>query len=293
MYISVTFVLSVLIGILAAFGMERLDSGFRTGEQLEKIAHVAPLGLVPDQRTGGQPQDAILTHPISPYSEAIRTARTALRYSDVDNPPKVVLVTSSLPDEGKSIFAISLARSVAFSGGRALLIDCDLRRPTIAKTLNVNPSPGVLSLFDAEPDIKAAVCVEESSGMHFIPSTSGTANPQDLLGSKQFRSLIDRFRADYDLIVLDTPPVLAVSDAIVLSHIADTTMFLVRWGRTARPVVSGALKTVRQNGGHLAGVILSRVDFRRHAAYGYGDSGYFYGYYGKHYGAYDKTYGKG
>lgn len=293
LFISLVFLSSIVVGLGAAFAVEQLDNGFRTGEQLEKIAHVTPLGLVPDVRNEKDPpQETVVTHPVSPYAESIRTIRTALRYSDVDNPPKVILITSSLPDEGKSVFALSLARSVSFSGGRSLLVDCDLRRPSIAKLLHSEDGPGLLSLFESDASIARAIRVDAESGMHYIAAAGGTANPQDLLGSRHFRTVLQDLRQKYDLIVLDTPPVLAVSDALILSHSADTTMFLVRWGRTARPVVTGALKSFRQHGGHLAGVVLSRVDFRRHATYGYGDAGYYYGYYGRHYASYDQPYVK-
>lgn len=285
--ILITLVGSSIIGLFAAFAVERLDNGFRTGEQLEKLAQVPALGLVPNEsRSGISPIDTIIKKPVSPYSEAIRTIRTSLRYSRVDDPPRVVMVTSSLPAEGKSVFALSLARSVASSGGRALLIDCDLRRPTLASNLGVDANPGLLGLFEEGVSLESVRRVEEMSGMHFIPTSPGTPNPQDLLGSKHMKTLLDNMRDQYDLIVLDSPPVLAVSDALILSHIVDTTMFLVRWGKTPRPVVTGALKAFRSNGGNLAGVVLSRVDFRQHATYGYGDSGYYYGHYGKHYASY-------
>ncbi|PKU24451.1 GumC family protein [Telmatospirillum siberiense] len=285
--ILIAFFASGFLGLFVAFGAERLDNGFRTGEQLEKIAQVPALGLVPDEtKTSMSAVDTILKRPIAPYSEAIRTIRTALRYSNVDSPPRVVLVTSSLPAEGKSVFSLSLARSVASSGGRALIIDCDLRRPTLARNLNVEAKPGLLSLFDDKADLASVLRVEASSGMHFIPSSPGTPNPQDLLGSKHMRTFIESMRGQYDLIVLDTPPLLAVSDALILSHLADTTIFLVRWGKTPRPVAMGALKSFHNNGGDLAGVVLTRVDFRRHATYGYGDAGYYYGHYGKHYAGY-------
>ncbi len=283
MLIGIAFVGSTLLGICTAFGVERLDIAFRTGEQLEKFAQVTSLGMTPALKSRHLPYSAVVKNPTSPYSEAIRMIRAALRYSDIDNPPKVVLVTSSLVNEGKSVTALSLARSVACSGGKALLIDCDLRRPSIGKALSLQRGKGIPSLFEPAPDIRAAIQVDPSSGMHFICSTGGTSNPPDLLGSNQLRVIIDELRADYDMIVLDTPPVLAVSDAYILSHIADTTIFLVRWGQTPRRVVLGALRSFRLNGGNLAGVILSRVDLRRHAMYGYGDSGYFYGRYGKQY----------
>jgi capsular exopolysaccharide synthesis family protein len=282
---------SCMIGALAAFGMERLDVGFRTGEQFEKMVSVPVLGLEPALYSGEVPHDVVVQRPVSSYSESIRSIRTALRYSDVDNPPKVVMVTSSLPDEGKTVFALSLARSVAKSGGKALLIDCDLRRPSIAKQFNVESKPGLLAFFDDGADKSKIISVDAESGLHFIATPSGTPNPQDLLGSKHMKALIDVMRDRYDLIVLDTPPLLAVSDALVLSHAVDATIFLVRWAKTPRQVVLGALKSFRTLGGRLAGVVLSRVDMRQHATYGYGDPGYYYGYYGR-YSGYD-TYGHG
>lgn len=286
--IALSFGGSIWIGILAAFAAERLDHGFRTSDQFERLARIPVLGLVPDEDTGQPPIDTIVRQPICPYSEAIRTIRTALRYSRVDDPPKVVMVTSSLPAEGKSVFSVSLARSVARSGGRALVIDCDLRRPSLAKLLKVDPKPGILALFEEGTSLDAVICVEEFSGMHYIPSTAGTPNPQDLLGSKHMASLINSLRSQYDLIVLDTPPILAVSDALILSHLVDTALFLVRWGKTPRPVVLGAFKSFQANGANLAGAVLTRVNFRRHATYGYGDVGYYYGHYGKHYATYGR-----
>lgn len=275
------FIVSLMTGVFAAFGMERLDNGFRTGEQFERITDIPVLGLEPDLADGA-PHDIVVERPVSAYSEAIRSIRTSLRYSHVDKPPKIIMVTSSLPDEGKTVFALSLARSVAKSGGRSLLIDCDLRRPSMAKILNIDPTPGLLAVFDGTKDLSKVIKVDEPSGMHFIAVASGTPNPQDLLGSNQMKSFLDSLRDQYDLIVLDTPPILAVSDGIVLSHLVDTTIFLVRWAKTPRTVVLGALKTLRTVGGNVAGVVLSRVNLRQHAHYGYGDPGYYYGYYGEY-----------
>jgi capsular exopolysaccharide synthesis family protein len=287
--IGFAFLGSFVIGGMVAFGMERLDVGFRTGEQFERLVHVPVLGLEPALFTGEEAHEVVVQRPVSSYSESIRSIRTALRYSDVDNPPKVIMVTSSLPDEGKTVFALSLARSVAKSGGKALLIDCDLRRPSIAKQFGVESNPGLLAFFDDAADKSKIICIDAESGLHYIPTPSGTPNPQDLLGSKHMKALIDVMRERYDLIVLDTPPLLAVSDPLVLSHSVDATVFLVRWARTPRQVVLGAMKSFRTLGGKLAGVVLSRVDMRQHATYGYGDPGYYYGYYGR-YSGYD-TYG--
>jgi polysaccharide biosynthesis transport protein len=141
----------------------------------------------------------------------------------------------------------------------------------------------LLDVFGEGADQDSLIRVDQTSGMHYLPASRGTANPQDLLASRHMRSFLERMRARYDLIVLDSPPVLAVSDAIVLSHVVDTTMFLVRWEKTPRHVVSGAVKLLRTNGGPVAGVVLSRLNARRHATYGYGDAAYYYGRYSDYY----------
>ncbi len=287
--VGFSFLVSLLVGAAAAFILERLDNGFRSAEQVEKLLGVSTLGLVPGVVRQELPQDVVVKRPTSQYSEAIRSIRTALRYSDVDNPPKVVLITSSLSGEGKTVFAGSLARSVARSGGKSLLVDCDLRRPSVAKLLGVNGEPGMLDVFAENANIDALIRVDEESGMHYIPSKGGTANPQDLLSSQQMRSFLERMRARYDLIVLDAPPVLAVSDPIILSHFVDTTIYLVRWETTPRPIVTGAVRMLRSNGGDIAGVVLSRVNARKHATYGYGDNGYYYGRYSNYYGYHEAT----
>ena len=277
LYLSVAGAAALFCGILVALFLERLDNGFRTSDQLEKSLALPTLGMVPQLTRGKRPERVVVAEPVSQYSEAIRSVRTALRFSDVDDPPKLVLVTSSLPSEGKTVFAVSLARSVARSGGRALLIDCDLRRPGVAKMLGATEGPGLVDLFEGNARPESVVRVDESSGVHFVSAKGGTANPQDLLGSQHMRSFLEGMRAHYDLVVIDSPPVLAVSDAIVLSHIVDTTMYIVRWERTPRQAVIGAVKQLRANGGHLAGAVLSRVNTRRHRSYNYADSAYYYG----------------
>lgn len=276
---------AIIIGVAAALGVERLDNGFRTPDQIEALLGVPTLGLVPLVDGEASPVDIVVKHPTQPFSESIRTVRTVLRYSNIDNPPKIVLVTSSLPVEGKTVFAACLARSAARSGARVLLVECDLRRPSLSNHLGSQEIglPGILTRLDETDDISGLVQMDPASGMHFVPAVGGASNPQDLLSSQHMRRFLDLARERYDLVVLDSPPVLAVSDAVVLSHIADTTIFLVRWETTPRQIVVGALKQFAANGGNLAGVVLSRVNVRKHSLYGYGDHAYYYGRYGDYY----------
>lgn len=283
-FIEIALALSLIVGVLLAFVIEHLDNGFRTGEQIEKTAGVPFLGHVPAILTGKLPHHLVVQQPVSAYAEAIRSVRTALRFSQVDNPPKVVLVTSSLPNEGKTTFAVSLAQSVARSGARALLIDCDLRHPSVARLFDAPKGPGLLSLFKDGADLSQMIQVDGASRLHYIPVQGGTSNPQDLLGSQHMKEFLKRIRDQYELIVLDAPPVLAVTDSLVLSHVVDAALFLVQWEQTPRQIALGALKLMQTQGTHLAGVVLTRVNVRKHAKYGYGDSGYYYGRYGTYYG---------
>ena len=277
LYLTTAFAVSVFCGLLVAMILEWLDNGFRTSDQLEKTLGLSTLGMVPQIARTRKPSMRVVDQPVSQYSEAIRSIRTALRYSHVDDPPKIVLVTSSLPSEGKTVFAASMVRSVARSGGRALLIDADLRRPGVARLMDTTGELGLTDLFDDTATVDSIIQVDESSGAHFIPAKGGTANPQDLLGSQHMRSFLDQMRARYDLIVVDSPPILAVSDAIILSHSVDTTIYVVQWEKTPRQAVAGAVKMLRANGGNVAGAVMTRVNTRRHAYYGYGDSAYYYG----------------
>jgi len=276
--IGAAFAGSLIIGFFAAFAVERLDNTFRTGEQLERASRVPVLAVVPNADLGATPQNEVIEEPFSVFSETIRMVRTALRYSASGAPPKVVMVTSSVPEEGKTVMTISLARSAAYSGVRTLLIDCDLRKPSLAKMLGVPASRGVLALFDENADASDVIEVDKASGMHFMTAAEGPPNTQTLLASKPLEDFINAKRAEYDLIVIDSPPVMAVSDAMVLSHLVDTSILLVRWASTPRPVVLGALRNFRALGGQVAGTVLSRVDLMRHAAYHSGD---LVGYYGE------------
>lgn len=277
MLMSMALVISAFLGLALAFALEYLDNGYRTGEQVEQDLGVRALGLVPNVSGADTPHGAIVAHPKALYSEAVRSVRTALRYTNVDRPPKLVLVTSSLPGEGKTVMALSLARSVARSGGKALIVDCDLRRPGIAKLTGCGTERNLLDLFDgAEPE--TLIARDPGSGADVVTVKSGTANPQDVLGSERMQSFLKAMRGRYDLVVLDAPPALVVNDPIVLSHFVDATVFLVRWEKSSRKSVRQGLQRLQADGANVVGAVVSRVNSRKHARYGYSDSAYYYYY---------------
>jgi succinoglycan biosynthesis transport protein ExoP len=283
LFIALALLGSSLIGVLAAILSERLDNGFRSAEQIEHLAGVSGLGMVPviPGRSGLSPraEEFVLRKPTSAFAESIRSLRTAILYSHVDKPPRALLVTSAVPEEGKSVISVSLARSAAKAGQKVLLIDADLRRPKISKMLKIKNEATLAELFAGEKTTEQVINHDPESGLDFICGRAGMPNPQDLLGSQHMRDFVRAMSQHYDLVILDSPPVLAASDSLVLSRIVDATIFVVRWERTPRQVVLGSLKQLQGVGGTVAGVVLSRVNVKKHARFGYGDHGYYYGTY--------------
>jgi capsular exopolysaccharide synthesis family protein len=277
--------ISLFLGVFLALLIERLDNGFRSPEQVERLTGVPGLGLIPAVRASrkSQPQDYLLQKPTSAYAEALQSVRTALHFSNVDHPPKVILVTSALPEEGKTTFAVSLARLAARSGLKVVLVDADMRRPKVARVLGLESDAGLRELLAGDALIPGVLHKDEPSGMHIIPSQPDTPGPQDLLGSRRMRDLIRQMSSLYDLVVIDSPPIMAVSDAVVLSGLADATLVMVRWETTPREVTISAIRQLRQSGGRIAGAVLTRVNMRKHARFSYGDSGYYYDKYKGYY----------
>src|SRR5579883_478860 len=282
LFIALALLSSALIGIVIAVIAERLDNGFRAAEQVESMTGVVGLGMIPMISGRGllrKPEDTVLRQPSSAFAESIRSARTAILYANVDKPPRVLLVTSAVPEEGKSLISVSLARSAAKAGQKVLLIDADLRRPKIAAMLKGRSDATLPELFAGKIAPEEVLNRDAESGVDFICAHAGMPNPQDLLGSQHMRDFVRSISQHYDMVVIDSPPVLAASDSLVLSRIVDATIFIVRWEKTPRQVVLGALKQIQTVGGQIAGVVLSRVNVRKHARFGYGDHGYYYGTY--------------
>jgi capsular exopolysaccharide synthesis family protein len=269
--------------MVVAFLLEYFDHGVRSAANIEQTLGIPFLGYVPRISSGHSAHRHIVEEPLSSYAEAVRSIRTALRFSNGGNSPKVIMVTSAIPTEGKTIFAASLAQSVERAGGRSILVDCDLRHPTIGKLFDIQPGPGLLSYFEGRSNLASLIHRDTNSRLNYITADERTGDPQELLDSPHMRDVLANLRNAYDCVVLDAPPVLAVSDAIVLSHLADATVFIVRWEKTPQHVAMSGLKLLHTQGANLAGVVLSCVNVRRHAQYDYGDAAY---YYARHRGYY-------
>lgn len=280
--IGLAFALSFIAGVVLAFLREYFDRGVRSAANIERTLGIPFLGYVPELSPGVTAHRHIVEEPRSAYAEALRSVRTALRFSSGGNPPKIIVVTSSVPNEGKTVFAASLAQSVERSGGRSILVDCDLRHPSIAKLFGMR-GPGLASYVQGDSKLADLIHSDTNSRLDYITADERAVAPLDLLDSQHMRDVLTDLRNAYDCVVLDAPPVLAVSDAILLSHLADATVFIVRWEKTPQHVAMSGLKLLHSQGANLAGVVLSCVNVRRHAQYDYGDAAY---YYARHRGYY-------
>jgi capsular exopolysaccharide synthesis family protein len=285
--LGISFFGSLFLGVLIAFALEMLDRGFRSTEQIEQAMGVAPLGLIPSltglRNIGKTPEDYVIEKPTSAFSESIRSLRTSLMLSDVDHPPKIVLVSSSTPREGKTSTVVALGRLMASVGQRVLIIDCDLRRPRAHKVLGLQSRPGLVDHLAGEATLEEVTQQDPMSPLVLIGAGRPAPSPPDLLGSDQMRRLLKEMGERYDFVLLDSAPVHAVSDTRMLARLADKVVYLVRWADTRREVAINGLRQLRETGASVAGVALTMVDVRKHARYGYSDSGYYHGRTRKYY----------
>jgi len=279
LFAAAGFTVSFLLGSLLAVLLERLDRGLRSAREGEGALGLTTLGLVPrvDRlRRKQRPHQYLREKPLSSYAEAIRGVLTALNLSNPQNPPKVLLVTSSLPEEGKTTFAVSLASLVARSQKRVLLIDLDLRHPSVHRELGWQVSAGLVEYMAGERSLQEGIHNDLETGLHFLPVKAHTTTPTDLLESDKMRQLLEVCRENYDLVVLDSAPVASVNDTKVAAGLADRVVFIVRWGKTIESAARDSLRSLREAGIEPAGAVLAQIDLRKHAQYRYGDIGQYY-----------------
>ena len=284
--------LGVISGVGSAFLLENMDNTVRTPEQATALSGLPSLGMIPMGRTaslssGGKrlaltsSKEAVETvtqaRPQSQMAESYRALRTSLLLSNLGAPPKVIMVTSARPQEGKTTTSINTAIVLAQKGVRVLLIDADLRRPSVHKNLGMGPRSGLSNVLTGSATLQQAVTVSPIlPNLYILPAGTPPPNPAELLASSIMRDLIAELREQYDHIVLDTPPTLSVTDAVVLSPRADATILVIRSGQTTKQALRRSRDILMQVNAHVAGVLLNAVDLTSPDYY------YYYEYQGKY-----------
>ena len=281
------FLGSSMMGAGLAWLTEQLDQGVRSGKEVESEFGLLCLGLVPllkrRQHPFGRPHRYLLAKPLSAYAEAIRSVHTAMRLSAGDQAPKAIQVTSSVPGEGKTVFAVSLATSLAHAGHRTLLLDLDLRHPGVQREISV-PSHVTLGNYVSRALVHGnLVYHDEESELDVIAGRYPEHNAPAILASERLRDLLQQLRLRYDYIVVDSTPVLGVSDSKVTSRLVDAVLFIVRWEDTTFETVRDALKELFELKATVSGAVISQVNLGRHKLYGYGGIDDHYKKYSKYY----------
>lgn len=269
---------ATVVGVVFGLVREALDTKVRSGDQLT-VTGVPMLGIVPRMpgrwRSRASASRYLMEHPASSYAEAINAILTAhlLRASRRSG---IISVCSSLPGEGKSLFSLSLARSATYVGKRVLLIEADMRRPSLHEFLGKASPVGLSDVLGGRIPLADAIQFDPWSELQVLSCGSAVRNPLPLIGSRDFVNLLSTVRRSFDLVIIDGPPLLPVPDGRILAANADETIFIARWGHTPVSQALQALRILETSGASVRGVVISQVNVRRHAEYGYSDSGHYH-----------------
>jgi capsular exopolysaccharide synthesis family protein len=261
-----------MLAVGVAFLVEYLDDTLKSPEDISRTLGLSTLGAIGQVKNDGGDLVTI-AEPLSPVSEAFRVLRTNIQYTGVDKPIRTLLVTSAGPTEGKSTTVANLGVAMAQAGLRVVVVDADLRRPRLHKVFRVHPRGGLTgSLLEGAMD--GRLQPSEVEGLVILPAGDLPPNPAELLGSHRLQGLLEALLQHMDVVLIDSPPVLPVTDAAVLARNVDGVLLVVDVGETRREVARRAVESLRQVGANLIGVVLNRVPSRR--------SGYYY-YYQEYY----------
>lgn len=259
-------IMGIMVGLAAGIGiiflMNQMDSSLRNPEHLERLG-IPLIGVVPkfsQKVEEGKIPLTLIEHSKSPNSEAIRDLRTSLSFSRPDKPIKMLLVTSSGPREGKSSVSANLAVAEAEAGKRVILLDCDLRRPTVNKTFGFKRKPGFTELVTGKAALQDVLRETTVEGLLVICSGHIPHNPSEMVEVAVKEGVFTRIAEECDLLIIDTPPAAVVTDAIVIAPAVDSVLLVVRSGKIQKKVVQGVWQKLLRSGGHLSGAVINGFD---------------------------------
>jgi succinoglycan biosynthesis transport protein ExoP len=282
-FMGLALIMGLFLGIGGAVAKDKLNGGFATPRQIEDMLQLPLLTSVNvmnsrDLTVKGKilplPYYANAM-PLSRYSESIRTLRSGIQMTDVDHPPKIIQVTSTVPHEGKTTVGLSLAVSAAFSGLKVLFIDADLRHTSGSNFFGLVRTKGLVDALLGDSAPKEFMHYNKEAKLWVLPAGTKTNNPADLLSSNRMKLLMEQFSETFDYIVIDSPPIGPVVDPIVLSHVVDSVVYVVRWASTARELIQHSIKRLPED--KVAGVVFNMLNEKAAQKYGKYAYEYYYG----------------
>jgi capsular exopolysaccharide synthesis family protein len=258
------FVLSVALSCLYALLLERTGKTIRSSQEVLPLLTARPLGVIPKLGTRVSLLTQVIDSPLSQFTESIRSVLS--RFMAPRNLGRAVLVASAQPNEGRTSLAIALGRLAALSGRRTIIIDCDLRRPSLHNAFSDKSGPGLSELLQGRLDLSKAIRHDTLTSLDYIAAGQTAPHGANFLGLPEMANLLATLRTGYDFLILDSPPSATVSDATVLAQMADECLYVVSWNKTPWRLAREQMEDLSQHC-RVAGVVLNQVDMRRHSRY--------------------------
>ncbi|VXB01279.1 polysaccharide biosynthesis tyrosine autokinase [Frigoribacterium sp. 9N] len=277
LWISLALVLGILSGTALALLRNTLDTRIRSKADVEGVTNAPLLGGIGFHTEASSAPLVVNNDPRSPLAESYRALRTNLQFVSFEGRSRTFIVTSAMPGEGKSTTAANLAVCLAETGASVLLVDADLRRPRVAEVMGLEGAVGLTDLLVGRAELVDVVQPWGRLGLHVLPSGTVPPNPSELLGSLAMASLVSTVEVDYDFVIIDTPPLLPVTDAAVLSRCVSGVIVATAAQRSSRHQLKQALAAVSEIGSRTLGVVLTMAPTKGLGAYGYGAYGGYYG----------------
>jgi capsular exopolysaccharide synthesis family protein len=259
----------LIAGALAGLGAEALDDSLKSTDEIEQDIGVPALAVVPKIPARAfrllAPEDRhpaayLVEKPLSPYAEAFRVLRTSVQYANLPRVTKVVAVTSPLPNEGKTSCALSLARVCALGGQRVVILDCDLRRRSLNRVLDIQPRAGLVEVLKGAKGWREVRGLDEPSGAHVIPLAENPLTPSDVFSLTAMEGLVDELREAYDLVIFDCAPVLVAADVRMVVANAEAVLMIAQWRKTRLYEAVDAVRQLQPSGVKILGVALNQFD---------------------------------
>jgi len=267
--------LGLLLGLMVGWGLaflrEVLDTKIRSESDVQKVTDASVIARIGYDEDAPQHPLIVQSSPHSHRSEAFRRLRTNLQFLDLDDRPKTIIVTSSLSGEGKTTTAINLAITLADAGSRVALVDADLRRPSIAEYMGLEGEVGLTTVLIGQADLQDAIQPWGNGSLHVLPSGQVPPNPSELLGSRSMANLLEQLTSAYDMVLIDTPPLLPVTDAAILAKITGGALVVAAADNLHQQQLTDGLGALQDVGARVLGVVLNRLAHKQTATYSYYD----------------------